>query len=242
MRGQTTLAYLVMLAAILTIAVTAVVIFQSMLSPAEAANIVLDDKYQASILGIELVDYTSPYQGSVLTAPNAVVYNQEPRKVVLYDDFPGKHGVRVMDIGANKLFGKFTMNDNGSVIKLQSIYSKFKEAGINSADLQQQQKDTGNSQSTESEQGVNRLAEVTICMDGSTGLLRDDLGITPESGIDEIARAYAIVYSACGVSPSEIKDPVRAMLTSTGWTDGISWLKTVPQDLVDKISPTQTAN
>ncbi len=242
MRGQTALAYLVMLAAILTIAVTGVVIFQSMLSPAEAANIVLDDKYQASILGIKLVDYTTPYQGSKVTAPNAVVYNQEPRKVVLYDDLPREHGDRLMDIGANKVLGKFAMNDDGATIGLQSFYSKFKEVGTDSVTYNINGKSVPGQNKAESAEGQKGVLSSAMC--NSKELLESELGLNANSDISVVAEAYATIYTAAGIVPAQITGKARKILVSGGWigSNTNEWLKAPNNSLVSSIQSSQQAN
>jgi len=61
-KGQGSLEYLLILAAILAIAVVVVVVAQSMLSPAETAADVTEDKYGCGVNGIELVGYDTVYK------------------------------------------------------------------------------------------------------------------------------------------------------------------------------------
>ena len=135
MKGQSALAYLVMLAAILTIAVTSIIIFQSMLSPAQAANLVVEDKYQAGIAGMQLVEYEKPYTGA-LYAPTMAILEGNSYAVIEYDDHPMYHGSKLVDIGHNAYVGKFkmTLDPDGS-IGLQSFQSRVCEIAVEDYDV-----------------------------------------------------------------------------------------------------------
>ena len=132
MKGQAALAYLVMVAAILTIAVTSVIIFQSMLSPAEAANIVIDDKYSASLVGVQFVDYEKPYTGA-LYAPSTAIYESESYNVVPYDVHPKNHPNMIVEIGNHRYVGKFKVSvdpETSNVMWLQSFRSRVCEIWV----------------------------------------------------------------------------------------------------------------
>jgi hypothetical protein len=63
-KGQGSLEYLLILAAILAIAVVVVVVAQSMLSPGKAAGAATTDKYNCGLAGVELTTYSTSYAGS----------------------------------------------------------------------------------------------------------------------------------------------------------------------------------
>lgn len=218
MRGQTTLAYLVMAAAVLTIAVTTVVIFQSMITPTEAANLVLEDKYSASLVGIELVAYMTPYQGTEATAPKATIYEGTRYEIELYDDAPQNHGTRLVDLGANKIFGKFALSDDGTdVMKLQSYYSKFGEVLVRSAS------------------GTSSFDETGDCIYSATGVLKEDSLVVADSDDYEVAESTATVYDACGVSGDSITGDTKTLLTDTGWLVDGTFKETTNPVLRDKL-------
>ena len=63
-KGQGSLEYLLILAAILAIAVVVVVVAQSMLNPAKSSAEVTEDKFNCATAGIELLDYSEAYGGT----------------------------------------------------------------------------------------------------------------------------------------------------------------------------------
>ncbi len=65
-KGQGSLEYLLILAAILAIAVVVVVVAQSMLNPATKSAEVTEDKFNCATAGIELVDYKEAYDGGTV--------------------------------------------------------------------------------------------------------------------------------------------------------------------------------
>jgi hypothetical protein len=79
-KGQGSLEYLLILAAILAIAVVVVVVAQSMLAPGKAAGATTTDKYNCGLAGIELTSYDTSYTGSGLTEAPAwgVSYANSP--------------------------------------------------------------------------------------------------------------------------------------------------------------------
>lgn len=85
--GQGSLEYLLILAAVLAIAVVAVVVANSMMSPAETSASVEDDKYEASVSGVELQEYDDPLdmgsaEAAVETRPERLVYSSGSGKIV----------------------------------------------------------------------------------------------------------------------------------------------------------------
>jgi uncharacterized protein (UPF0333 family) len=72
-KGQGSLEYLLILAAILAIAVVVVVVANSMLAPAKASGAVTEDKYNCGLSGIELKNYIAPYSGTATSV--SIGYN-----------------------------------------------------------------------------------------------------------------------------------------------------------------------
>lgn len=73
-KGQGSLEYLLILAAILAIAVVVIVVANSMLSTPQTTAQLTKDNYEASVAGAELIGYERPFDGTVATAPASIKY------------------------------------------------------------------------------------------------------------------------------------------------------------------------
>ena len=63
-RSQSSLEYIMILAGVIAIAVVIIIIASMLLAPSEDATIVASDKYAAGLIGVDLVGYTTPYDGT----------------------------------------------------------------------------------------------------------------------------------------------------------------------------------
>ncbi len=72
MRGQGSLEYLLILAAVLAIAVVVILVANNIMNPARTGASIQMDKYSCSLEGIELLNYNSPYLGTRETAPGQI--------------------------------------------------------------------------------------------------------------------------------------------------------------------------
>ena len=73
-KGQGSLEYLLILAAILAIAVVVIVVANSMIGAPQTTAQLTKDKYEASVVGAELVGYDKLYDGNADTLPAAIKY------------------------------------------------------------------------------------------------------------------------------------------------------------------------
>jgi len=80
-KGQGTLEYLLILAAILAIAVTVIVVANSLLSTPEGQLDIQDDLYRASLAGVQLIGYDQIYTGVPGTEPTQVIYQGTTHQV-----------------------------------------------------------------------------------------------------------------------------------------------------------------
>ncbi len=71
-KGQGSLEYLLILAAILAIAVAVVLVANQMMTPAEERGKISEDKHKCSLAGIELNGYDSRYDGTSETVPDSI--------------------------------------------------------------------------------------------------------------------------------------------------------------------------
>lgn len=76
-KGQGSLEYLLILAAILAIAVVVVLISSSLLAEPEEATAINEDKYSCAVAGIELIGYSEAYDGTLAKSPSAVARNSD---------------------------------------------------------------------------------------------------------------------------------------------------------------------
>jgi hypothetical protein len=74
MRGQGSLEYLIIAAAVLAIGAVVVVVVNSVFFAPKTSADVNKDKYLASVAGIEIQDYATPYDGTAATAPKTMIY------------------------------------------------------------------------------------------------------------------------------------------------------------------------
>ena len=186
MRGQGAIAYLVMISAVLTIAVTTIVILNSMITPTQAATFVVEDKYTASIVGIQLEGYDKPWNGGTSsgTAPKTIKYGGFYYSPSLYENFDANvPGVTIVEIGFNKYFGKFDLNFNGDEFWLQTFNSKFVE---------------GNYDST-----PGLTPEQGECIADALSASE----VTEGSSADDILSEWAIASEGCGVDLSGMNLP-----------------------------------
>ena len=75
-KGQGSLEYLLILAAILAVAVVVVVVANSMLSAPQQQTEVQQEKYAAAMAGFELIGYDQMFAGTLETAPESVIYEE----------------------------------------------------------------------------------------------------------------------------------------------------------------------
>jgi len=81
-KGQGSLEYLLILAAILAIAVVVILVASSLISAPEESTLLSKDKYTAGLAGIQLIGYDKLYTGVPGTGPTQVIYQGITHQVV----------------------------------------------------------------------------------------------------------------------------------------------------------------